>query len=202
MNHQHLKIKSTPEDQSVAEFIEKWRTVLIVLLISASLAGAVTLTLKRQRVATGPGDIRYIDRSEWASFRSVAPDGDEWNPRSGKYRWGFDCPVLADGYEIKMHGPAFTDVSLANANLTALYPVRTLHLDSSRVTDAGLKNLEALSELKKLDLSGTLVTDEGVWEFRKARPKCYVFRGPITRSLSNLRSKPALGERKTRGWSR
>jgi hypothetical protein len=45
-----------------------------------------------------------------------------------------------------------------------------LNLQSTQVTDAGLKELAGLKSLQLLKLSGTQVTDAGLQELRKALP--------------------------------
>jgi hypothetical protein len=49
--------------------------------------------------------------------------------------------------------------------------LRELHLNGTKVTDAGMKELSAITTLERLDLRGTAVTKEAVEEWRKGNPK-------------------------------
>lgn len=96
-----------------------------------------------------------------------SPWGDysRWEPRKDKSRWEFNSPVLADGWEVAM--PQATDSTLAKAHLKDLFPLRTINLSSTKVTDAGLANLEGLYELRALDLSGAKITDAGLEHLKR-----------------------------------
>ena len=98
-----------------------------------------------------------------------SPWGDysRWEPRKDKSRWEFNSPVLADGWEVAM--PQATDSTLAKAHLKDLFPLRTINLSSTKVTDAGLANLEGLYELRALDLSGAKITDAGLEHLKRHR---------------------------------
>ena len=48
----------------------------------------------------------------------------------------------------------------------------------AQVTDVGVKELAALQNLNVLTLSGTKVTDAGVKELQKALPKCEIASDP------------------------
>jgi hypothetical protein len=60
--------------------------------------------------------------------------------------------------------------------LAGVRGLRTLYLDRTQVTDAGLKELSGLKGLKNLYLSKTRVTKAGVKELRKALPNCEIER--------------------------
>jgi hypothetical protein len=51
-----------------------------------------------------------------------------------------------------------------------------LRLDSTKVTDTGLKELAGLKSLQLLDLRYTQVTDAGVKELQKVLPKCEILK--------------------------
>ena len=59
----------------------------------------------------------------------------------------------------------------------ALTHLRSLQLNSPKVTDKGLKELESLKELTSLQLSSTQVTDEGLKALVAARPMSYLYLG-------------------------
>ena len=50
--------------------------------------------------------------------------------------------------------------------------LRSLCLDNTVVSDAGLERLVGLSRLLWLGLTNTLVTDEGVKKFKQSLPNC------------------------------
>ncbi len=54
--------------------------------------------------------------------------------------------------------------------------LRTLWLDATQLTDAGLAQLKGLSTLKNLSLTKTKVTSSGVEALRKALPQVAVER--------------------------
>jgi internalin A len=54
------------------------------------------------------------------------------------------------------------------------WPAQFLGLASTKVTDAGLKELAGLKSLQSLVLVGTKVTPTGVAELRKALPKLLI----------------------------
>ena len=56
--------------------------------------------------------------------------------------------------------------------------VTVLHLNLTRITDAGLEEVAKLQKLTKLSLSGTKVTEAGVAELKKALPKCRFYSNP------------------------
>jgi internalin A len=60
--------------------------------------------------------------------------------------------------------------------LATIVSLRSLHLDDTEVTDAGLKELYNLRNLEELSLKGTHVTKAGLSELRKALPECNVSR--------------------------
>jgi hypothetical protein len=51
-----------------------------------------------------------------------------------------------------------------------------LHLGSTQITDAGLKELAGLKSLHSLELFNTPVTDAGLKELQKALPGCQITR--------------------------
>ena len=58
--------------------------------------------------------------------------------------------------------------------MSLLVHLGLLDLDSTNVTDAGLKHLEGLTGLAELNLYGTQVTDEGVNKLQQALPNCEI----------------------------
>ena len=68
---------------------------------------------------------------------------------------------------------------VTDAGLKELAPLKNLtklDLRFTKVTDAGLKELAALKNLTWLDLGSTKVTDAGLKELRDALPKCKISR--------------------------
>ena len=59
-----------------------------------------------------------------------------------------------------------------------LAKVRRLALSTTRITDAGLKEVAKMKQLTKLHLSRTKITDAGVAELKKALPKCEIESNP------------------------
>jgi hypothetical protein len=49
-----------------------------------------------------------------------------------------------------------------------------LQLGYTQVTDAGLEHLKGLNQLRALGLESTKVTDEGVKKLQQALPMCYI----------------------------
>jgi hypothetical protein len=138
------------------------RKLMLVGAIVGILLAVATQMLNRQpegMPVPAPGLVHYWHRSDWESWKRKGAV-DEWDARSNKSRWGIDCPVLADGYEIRARGA--DDGSLAKANPKALSPIRTLDLEGSLVTDAGLKDLERFDALVALDLDETRITNAGL----------------------------------------
>ena len=56
-----------------------------------------------------------------------------------------------------------------------LAKVTVLHLNLTRITDAGLEEVAKLQQLKLLYLEHTQITDVGVAELQKALPKCKIY---------------------------
>ncbi len=54
--------------------------------------------------------------------------------------------------------------------------VKTLMLNETSITDAGLAHLSGLTNLRGLDLRGTRVTEEGVAQLQRALPNCRIER--------------------------
>lgn len=67
-----------------------------------------------------------------------------------------------------------TDAGLMH--LKVLSQIRDLALENAAITDAGLTHLKALSYLENLNLKGTKITDAGNQDFQKALPKVKVVR--------------------------
>ena len=61
---------------------------------------------------------------------------------------------------------------------TDLEKVTKLDLDTTKITDAGLKEVAKLKQLTLLGLVRTKVTKAGVAELKKALPKCRIFSNP------------------------
>ena len=59
-----------------------------------------------------------------------------------------------------------------------LQKLKSLVLDDTKITDAGLKEVAKLQQLKGLDLFDTKVTKVGVTELKKALPKCAISSNP------------------------
>ena len=67
-------------------------------------------------------------------------------------------------------GDRGTDKGLAH--LKGLTSLETLNLENTRgVSDFGLVHLKALTNLRQLDLDGTKVTDAGVQDLQEALPR-------------------------------
>ena len=64
-----------------------------------------------------------------------------------------------------------------------LEEVTSLFLASSKITDAGLKEVAKLQQLKSLNLNSNKITKAGVAELQKALPKCKIISNP-TKQLS------------------
>jgi hypothetical protein len=60
--------------------------------------------------------------------------------------------------------------------LAGLKNLSILALNSSKVTDVGLRELERLHNLTQLYLHGTRVTNDGFAALRESLPKCMIFR--------------------------
>jgi len=60
--------------------------------------------------------------------------------------------------------------------LPAMKRVKSLMLNDTAVTDAGLAHLSRLTNLRGLDLRGTRVTEEGVAQLQRALPNCKIER--------------------------
>jgi len=132
----------------------------------------------KEAVQSVGGDVRYSDMSAWKQWHERWPrvkcppmsgrDG-RWDSRSDRIRFGFDCPVLADGFEVRWLGAATTDVTLARAPLQDLSPLRTVNLQYTSVTDTGLESLKGLDQLLALDLDGTQITNAGLGHLKGMR---------------------------------
>ena len=62
-------------------------------------------------------------------------------------------------------------------NLKGLTRLQLLNLHRTpAITDAGLQHLKGLTQLQKLDLANTKVTDAGVKDLQKALPKLEIVR--------------------------
>lgn len=152
------------------------RRLLILTLIGAvlgSLLVVLTQSARRSGVSRQdgmPGSARYMRRSDWLSFGPPISERDKWNARSSKFRYGFNYPVLADGCEINMHGEGIADDSLKSIGLEELSGIRSVNLEGSRITDAGLGRLTHCRQLLALDLGGTQITDAGI-EYLKECPR-------------------------------
>lgn len=137
--------------------------ILLALVVVGSLL--VFRAIQRIETIESVGSLgAYRDKSKWDEFIAThdrRPIDDPWHPRSNKLRYGFDCPVLADGYELALPAGA-TDATLAGTDLGRANPLRTLRLSYTDVTDAGLDSLHSLHKLRALNLAGTRVTDTGL----------------------------------------
>ena len=56
----------------------------------------------------------------------------------------------------------------------AFKALKSLNLEDTKVTDAGLKHLAGLKALKELHLDSTKVTDAGVSRLKRALPNCRI----------------------------
>ena len=56
-----------------------------------------------------------------------------------------------------------------------LVNLKSLYLNETKVTDAGLVHLKELKKLEVLFLNDTKVTDAGAKELQKSLPDCYIF---------------------------
>ncbi len=59
-----------------------------------------------------------------------------------------------------------------------LEKVTRLHLDETKITDVGLKDVAKLQKLTTLGLAYTKITKAGVAELQKALPKCIIESNP------------------------
>ncbi len=72
-----------------------------------------------------------------------------------------------------LDGSDVTDAGLVN--LKSLTNLKRLDLSFTQVTDAGLVHLKGLTKLKYLGLNRTQVTDEGVKKLQGALPNCEIY---------------------------
>lgn len=140
-----------------------------LVLLGLVLAGSLLSYRQIRRSETVESIIRirglggYRNKSDWEKFnnRLYGKAVDPWDPRANKLRWEFECPVLANGYELALPAGA-TDDNLAGIDLASAFPLRALRLRSTDITDAGLDALRSLHELRALNLAHTGVTDAGL----------------------------------------
>jgi hypothetical protein len=176
------ELESAPPKLDRSRYQYTLRSLMLFVLIWSLLCSAIAVWMQRERrhlrakeaiLFDMAGHIEYSDKSVWdrekAAWYSRHERGAEgrWDLRYERamgargLRMGeFDCPVLADGFEIRLH--AATDERFAKADLTILSPLRTLSLQHTEVTDAGLVCLQDLTQLRALDLDFTQVTDAGL----------------------------------------
>ena len=75
---------------------------------------------------------------------------------------------------LRLQSAKITDAELGR--LKSLSGLRRLAVEKAAITDAGLVHLEALTHLEELNLKGTKVTEAGVQDFQKALPNAKVER--------------------------
>ena len=73
---------------------------------------------------------------------------------------------------IHLHTTKITDAGLKE--VAKLQQLTHLYLGDTQITDEGLKEVAKLKKLTILYLYGTKVTDAGVAELKKALPKCEI----------------------------
>ena len=76
--------------------------------------------------------------------------------------------------KLKLNSTRITDSGLKE--VTKLKQLKELYLVSTKITDEGLKEVAQLKQLRSLDLSFTKSTPAGVAELQKALPKCRIER--------------------------
>ncbi len=63
-----------------------------------------------------------------------------------------------------------------SAHFADLVQLRSLTIEDSAITDAGLMHLKSLTNLEQLNVKGTKVTQAGISDLRRALPKLDVRR--------------------------
>ena len=81
-------------------------------------------------------------------------------------------PIVEKAIRFKLVGNV--ERKLTEADLEKIIE---LSLESTKITDAGLKDVAKLQKLRVLYLKGTQITDAGVAELKKALPNCKIY-GP------------------------
>lgn len=104
----------------------------------------------------------------------------QWMKLSKKINGGIDFVILGDSlvFDIMPSSPdrqRIGDKELQElARLPAMSRVRSLTLEGTSVTDAGLKCLAKLRRLQNVDLRNTRVTAEGAKRLKRALPNCNI----------------------------
>jgi hypothetical protein len=85
--------------------------------------------------------------------------------------------LIGDDYFMRVEFVLFWDPETTDEHLRllrSLHRVRRLHLDSTRITDAGLSQLKHLSDLEFLTLTGTDISSEAKRELLHVLPHCRI----------------------------
>ena len=133
--------RCTRTTQIVTEVPNVLRDIRIRLLPSICLLAFLGGLLGCQRDQRGP--LRELARIGGTAYH------DDDNP-------------LGPGYAIDLNGPLVTDRDIEYAHLWPAQEIVTLDLSGTRITDAGLGQLNAFTNLRELKLRSTNISDEGL----------------------------------------
>ena len=91
----------------------------------------------------------------------------------GKPNGGLTKVDLAKVTMLALRSTKITDAGLKE--IAKLQKLEILNLSDTKITDAGLKDIAKLKKLTHLSLRYTKITDENATELGKALPKCRIF---------------------------
>ncbi|MDW8244324.1 MAG: hypothetical protein RMJ88_14030 [Thermogemmata sp.] len=146
----------------------RWWVAL--LLMAGAVVDPVQLTAQATADAALPEEVVRAWEKAGATVGWMGIDR-----QYGYLRFTYNREELAEGSAV----PAFRLARWQEGRVVKLpAPSKPFGLDlqSSDVTDTGLKELAKLQQLTTLDLWGTEVTDAGVAELRKALPRWHIIR--------------------------
>ena len=119
-------------------------------------------------------------RTAWETFPKALAEPDaaaQKNAITAIQNLGGDA-ISSHGHvvEVSLKLSAITDAGLEQLteHLKGLTSLRSLDLNNTQVTDAGLEHLKGLTNLATLHLWNTPITDAGLAEIKEALPKCRV----------------------------